>query len=198
LPLFVRGIDLIERCPSSKILREIEDIQSGKKDHELMDMMKQIKKTPGFSEKDKDGADAMDVDSATALKPLLPEVKTEHSEEEDDDDRPLVRPIFKVERQESSEVLSFDGEKAESDRPERKPIGRPRKDKTKEELPKEPTRKTARVRSRGGSVDMDDHEEEPDSPGLDASLSPSKKAEKDKKAWLKNVMSVFNNVSSHK
>ena len=30
----------------SKVLRDIEDIQSGKKDHDLMDMMRQIKKIP--------------------------------------------------------------------------------------------------------------------------------------------------------
>ena len=46
--------------------------------------------------------------------------------------------------------------------------------------------------------DVDAALDDQDSPVTDSAFSPSKKGDKQKKGWLKNIMTIFHQVSGHK
>ena len=147
------------------------------------------------------------------------EAKIEPSDNEDEDDDETS--LSEIKSRHQRELSNEDGEghntvgrreetgtdagsdKEEQPQKEQKPKGRPKKSlvdvKAEPKDLETPSRKMTRVRSRGESVDREgEAPDDQDSPVTDSAFSPSKKADKQKKAWLKNILTIFQQVSGHK
>jgi len=137
-----------------------------------------------------------DDDDETSLSEIKSRHQREVSNEEGDGPNAVGR------REETGTDAGSD--KEEQPQKEPRPKGRPKKNlgevKTEPKDLETPSRKMiTRVRSRGESVDRESEApDDQDSPVTDSAFSPSKKGDKQKKARLKNILTIFQQVSGHK